>query len=68
VKLGKIVPYSMIRDAPDARENVEFIRIHQGTVTEVTPKGFDLVMRCILDLNKDQAEEIRRFLSHSASQ
>jgi hypothetical protein len=68
VWLNMVVPYSVIRGLPEAHDNIEFVRIHQGTVFEVTSKGFDAILQCILDLNRNQAKEVRRFLSHSKSQ
>jgi predicted RNA-binding protein with PUA-like domain len=63
VWLHKPVPYSEIRDLPNAREHIEFVQAKRGTVFRIDPVGFKMILNLILKFNPSQHSEIRNFLS-----
>ena len=67
VWLKEPVPFQIVRELPDAREDIEFVRarVKQGTVFRITERGFDGIVKMARSFNPSQAGEIRRFLSQS---
>jgi predicted RNA-binding protein with PUA-like domain len=63
VRLNTPVPLRAIRRLPNAKKDIEFIRILRGTVFRITPTGFRKIRDLILKYNPKQSKEISRFLS-----
>jgi hypothetical protein len=61
--LGESVPYSEIRNLPNAKEHIEFIKANRGTVFRIDVTGFRMILDLILKLNPSQRGEIQKFLS-----
>jgi len=60
------IPFSIIRQLPEARENIEFIRSKRGTVTRISKKGFDEIVKAILTFNASQSSKVTKFLQKCA--
>ncbi|MCP5007056.1 MAG: hypothetical protein GY941_24395 [Planctomycetes bacterium] len=61
----KRVPYSAIRALSQARQEIQFCSDHvvrQGTVFEITPAGFDLILSVLVRHNATTLDEIKKFL------
>jgi hypothetical protein len=63
VWLDHPVPYREIRDLPDARRNIEFCKVKQGTVFRVSLTGFKQILGLMLKHNPKQRKDILAFLS-----
>ena len=56
IRLGMPIPYAIIRDLPNAKDNFEFVRLYKrGSVYRVTSIGFADLLRLATQLNPDQA-------------
>ena len=67
IRLRMPVPYEVIRDAPEARENIEFVRIaKQGTVYGLTAQGFIDIVELMKQFNPSQADQINAFIAGRA--
>ena len=56
------IPYRIIREIPNAKEDFEFVKIKQGTVFRISNNGFNKLSEIILALNPTQKKAIARFL------
>ena len=67
VWLKEPVPFQIVRELPDAREDIEFVRakVKQGTAFRITERGFDGIVKMARSFNPSQTGEIRRFLSYN---
>jgi hypothetical protein len=63
VSLKNAIPLSTVKELPQARKNFEFVKFQQSTVFRVTPEGFELLLRSVLDANRRQKKAIEKFLS-----
>ena len=63
VPFNTLVPLGAIRRLPNAKEDIEFVKILRGTVFSITPRGFRKILDLILKYNPEQSNEISRFLS-----
>ncbi len=65
--LTQPVPYQVIRDLPGARKHIEFVgaKVKRGTVFRISPTGFKMILRLILDFNPNHRGEVGDFLIHS---
>jgi hypothetical protein len=63
VWLDELVPLGEIRRLPNAKRDIEFLRILRGGVFGITPRGFKKILDLILKYNPKQITEINRFLS-----
>lgn len=58
VLLQAAVPLRLVKGLPDAAKEIEFVRFHQGTVFEVTPRGIVLMIDLLRTENSQQKAEI----------
>jgi len=63
VWLTKPIPLKVVRRLPDAKKHVEFVKISRGTVTSISRKGFDMILKSILRLNAQVKSRIHKFLA-----
>jgi hypothetical protein len=66
VWFGAPIPYQIVRELPNAKQEIEFVKVKQGTVFSISKKGFDELLKVILAFNPAQKKAIRQFLGWSA--
>ncbi len=68
VRLNRLVPYEVVRDAKNAASGIEFVgaKVKQGSVFGIEPDGFDTLISLMVQFNPEQESEIAAFLDVSA--
>ncbi len=59
------VPYEIIQMQPDARDNIEFVRVKRGSVFAITPHGFQILLNLMIGFNYSLIHEIEAFFEQS---
>ena len=63
--LQNLVPYSVIRILPEVGDEIEFVKIKQGTVFAIERVGFTRILHLIRAFNPGLEGKIDRFLASS---
>ena len=62
LSLPTAVPFKAIRALPGATAEIEAVRMRQGTVFALTPKGIDLLVRAMTEANPALRKAVHAFI------